>query len=230
MTHRTAAAVAVLGGLSFVAYWLDLPSQLRIDPLRATVGAWGASAPLVFVAVFVGGMLLHLPGMPLVALGALLFEPTEAFLYAWAAILVGSTLTFVLVRWFFHEAVQGTLQARFPMLRRLDDRLVSNGFATVLVLRLVFCMAPPLNFALGATRVRFLDYLAGTALGVLPGVGLAVAFADAIAHAHAGTAHLTPARAAGLVVLVAMVVVGVRVARRWLGTGSAPASGRGGKA
>jgi uncharacterized membrane protein YdjX (TVP38/TMEM64 family) len=183
------------------------------------VDAHGAAAPFVYMAAFVGAVLLHLPGMPLVAIGALLFEPAEAFLYGWIAILVGTTLTFLLVRWFFRQAFQGALQARFPWLRRLDDRLVSNGFATVLVLRLLLCMAPPLNFALGATRVRFVDYLAGTAVGVLPGMGLAIAFADTIAHSHAASTHLTAAHAGGIVLLVVTLAIGVRLARRYLGAG-----------
>jgi uncharacterized membrane protein YdjX (TVP38/TMEM64 family) len=63
----------------------------------------------------------------------------------------------------------------------LDERLERHGFATVPTRRLLVFLAPPLNWALGATRVRARHYVAGTALGAVPGIATAVLFADSIA-------------------------------------------------
>jgi uncharacterized membrane protein YdjX (TVP38/TMEM64 family) len=216
VSRRLAVGLAVLAALGVGAWWWDVPRYLDVGPLRTLVASHGPWGPLVFVAAFIGGVLLHLPGIPLVALGALLFEMRDAFVYAWVAIVLSTTATFFLVRWFFRETVQRTLAARFPGLRRLDERLVESGFATVLVLRLLFFMAPPLNFAMGATRVRFAAYLGGTAVGVLPGVGLAVAFAETIVTGDGGAHAFTPARAAAAVTLLAFAGVGAWLARRHL--------------
>ena len=51
-------------------------------------------------------------------------------------------------------------------LKKYDDAIERNGFATVLYLRLVYFPFTPLNFGMGVTKVRFLDYFAGTALGI----------------------------------------------------------------
>ena len=58
-------------------------------------------------------------------------------------------------------------------LTALDDRPVR----TVALLRLIFWLAPPLNYALALSNVRLRDYLVGSALGfVLPVIGIAAAF------------------------------------------------------
>lgn len=219
MSRRVGVAAVAVAALALAGWWLDVARYLEPARLRALVASSGPLGPLVFIAAFAAGVFLHLPGMALVALGGLIFEAPQAFLYGWAAIVVSTATTFLLVRWFFREAFQGTLASRFQFLRRLDDRLVARGFVTVLVLRLLFFLSPPLNFALGATRVRFAAYLGGTALGVVPGVGLGIAFADGIAEIGAGGHALTPGRAAVVVALLAALAGAGWLARRHLGGG-----------
>ena len=54
-------------------------------------------------------------------------------------------------------------------LRRYDDAIERNGFATVLYLRLVYFPFTAMNFGMGLTKVRFWDYFWGTALGIIVG-------------------------------------------------------------
>jgi uncharacterized membrane protein YdjX (TVP38/TMEM64 family) len=54
-------------------------------------------------------------------------------------------------------------------LKRYDDAIERNGFATVLYLRLVYFPFTMMNFGMGLTRVRFWDYFLGTALGIIIG-------------------------------------------------------------
>jgi uncharacterized membrane protein YdjX (TVP38/TMEM64 family) len=54
-------------------------------------------------------------------------------------------------------------------LKKYDDAIERNGFATVLYLRLVYFPFTPMNFGMGLTRVRFWDYFSGTALGIIVG-------------------------------------------------------------
>jgi uncharacterized membrane protein YdjX (TVP38/TMEM64 family) len=110
---------------------------------------------------------------------------------------------------------QRVVDRRFTRLRALDQRLERNGFWTVFALRLVLFLAPPLNWALGATRVSLPHYVAGTALGVIPGMAATVFFADTIARRPPDAPLLSP----GVVVaglLVATGLAGVAVASRRL--------------
>jgi uncharacterized membrane protein YdjX (TVP38/TMEM64 family) len=54
-------------------------------------------------------------------------------------------------------------------LKKYDDAIERNGFATVLYLRLVYFPFTPMNFGMGLTKVRFRDYIAGTGLGIIVG-------------------------------------------------------------
>ena len=54
-------------------------------------------------------------------------------------------------------------------LKKYDDAIERNGFATVLYLRLVYFPFTPMNFGMGLTRVRFVDYMTGTGLGIIVG-------------------------------------------------------------
>jgi uncharacterized membrane protein YdjX (TVP38/TMEM64 family) len=75
-----------------------------------------------------------------------------------------------------------------------------------LALRLVLGLAPLLNWGLGLTGVRVRHYVAGTALGIVPNIVIAVVFADAIATRLPGSGAASPWLAVGGVLVVAAVV------------------------
>ena len=54
-------------------------------------------------------------------------------------------------------------------LKKYDDTIEKNGFATVLYLRLVYFPFTAMNFGMGLTKVRFWDYFLGTAFGIIVG-------------------------------------------------------------
>ncbi|HJX14457.1 MAG TPA: VTT domain-containing protein, partial [Candidatus Deferrimicrobiaceae bacterium] len=54
-------------------------------------------------------------------------------------------------------------------LKKYDEAIERNGFATVLYLRLIYFPFTPMNFGMGLTRVRFRDYVFGTGLGIIVG-------------------------------------------------------------
>ncbi len=54
-------------------------------------------------------------------------------------------------------------------LKKYDDAIERNGFATVLYLRLVYFPFTPMNFGMGLTKVKFWDYFFGTGLGIIVG-------------------------------------------------------------
>src|SRR5262249_61071298 len=97
----------------------------------------------------------------------------------------------LLVRYRAPAGAQRALPDRLPRLRALDARLQRHGLVTVVVLRLLLFLAPPLNWALGASRVATADYILGTALGIVPGIGLTVYLADRVTDAGSATELLT---------------------------------------
>jgi uncharacterized membrane protein YdjX (TVP38/TMEM64 family) len=201
-----------------VARTLHFHDHVSIAGMRALVGRYEPYGPLVFMAAAIAGLFLHMPEIVFIAIGGVLFGKTQGFIYGWLAAVVGATATFLLGRYFFHHSVQHAMDGRFARLRALDERLVRHGFRTMVVLRLLIFLAPPLNWAIGASRVRFVHYLAGTAVGIVPGIATTVYFADTIAD-RGGTGHLlTPDVVVPGLLIVAALLAGAVAARRVLRT------------
>ena len=51
-------------------------------------------------------------------------------------------------------------------MRKILDRLDERPILTVVILRLIFVMSPPVNYALALSSLRFRDYLIGSLIGL----------------------------------------------------------------
>ncbi len=108
----------------------------------------------------------HSPGTLLTALGAAIFGAYWGFLYVWIGAMIGAGAAFWIGRTLGREFTASLIGDR---LRKFDDAIERNGFATVLYLRLVYFPFTAMNFGMGLTRVRFWDYFWGTGLGIIVG-------------------------------------------------------------
>ncbi len=90
---------------------------------------------------------------------------------------VGAAAAFALARSVAHERLR---RRAGPRTNRVDAWLAERGFLAVLYLRLVPAVPfNALNYAAGLSSVRFAEYLAGTALGIVPGTVAFVLLGDA---------------------------------------------------
>jgi len=166
---------AVIKAIVFVAFIIAAIYIIRFTPVQEfftqtalshfleTAGLW---APLLFVVVYAVGVCLFVPGTLLTALGAAIFGAYWGFLYVWVGAMVGSSAAFWIGRTLGREFAASVIGDR---LRKYDDAIERNGFATVLYLRLVYFPFTLMNFGVGLTKVRFWDYFAGTGLGITVG-------------------------------------------------------------
>jgi len=127
-------------------------------------GIWG---PAIFVFVYAAGVCLFLPGTLLTTLGGAIFGSYRGFLYVWVGAMMGASAAFWIGRTLGRELAASLIGDK---LKKYDEAIERNGFATVLYLRLVYFPFTPMNFGMGLTRVRFRDYFFGTALGIIVGV------------------------------------------------------------
>lgn len=218
---RLGLLVLVVAGLSWASRELNLTSYLNREGMRALVEAHEPYGPLVFMGVCIAGVWVHMPGILLIWIGGLVFGAVRGFAYGWSACVVGATFNFLLVRHLARDHFQRHLTDRVARLRAFDERLGRNGFRTVLVMRLALFMAPPLNWGLGLTRVSFLQYVAGTAVGLIPGTAITTYFAET---STAPDAELLSAKVIvatfGLVAFLAMTTIAGR--RLLAGRSAAP--------
>ncbi|MGA7577774.1 MAG: TVP38/TMEM64 family protein [Desulfobaccales bacterium] len=154
-----AAAVAVVR-------FTGVREFLTVDKLGTLLAAAGIWGPLAFILIYAAGVCLFIPGTLLTALGAAIFGPYWGFVYVWVAAMLGASGAFLIGRYLGREFAASLIGDR---LKKYDEAVERNGFATVLYLRLVYFPFTPMNFGMGLTGVRFRDYLWGTGLGILVG-------------------------------------------------------------
>ncbi len=171
---RLVAVVALFAALWLVGDATGVIDRFDQDEVRrmvADAGPWGI---LLFVAVFTAGELLHVPGMVFIAAAILAWGQLTGFFVALGAAVVSVSVSFVVVR-----AIGGKALARIerPLMKKLLARLHARPVLTIVTLRAVFWLSPPLNYALAMTDLRFRDYLVGSAIGlVIPILGAAFLF------------------------------------------------------
>ncbi len=169
--HRAALIKAVLLLIFIVAAvvtvrFTGIRDFLTVEKLGSLLAAAGVWAPLAFILIYAIGVCLFIPGTLLTTLGAAIFGPYWGFVYVWMAAMLWATGAFLIGRYLGREFAASLIGDR---LKKYDEAIARNGFATVLYLRLVYFPFTPMNFGMGLTKVRFRDYLRGTGLGILVG-------------------------------------------------------------
>jgi len=150
----------------YVVRFTPVKGFLTAEALGRFLDSAGVWAPIVYMAVYAVGVCVFLPGTLLTGLGAAIFGPYWGFLYVWIGAMLGASGAFIIGRTLGREFAASLIGGR---LKKYDDRIERNGFATVLYLRLVYFPFTPMNFGMGLTKVRFRDYFFGTGLGIIVG-------------------------------------------------------------
>ena len=159
----------VLGLLFLAAVLVLLFGGLHENLNAATVRDWlqasGVWGPVLFLVAFALLQPLGLSAHVFILAASLVWHPVVALLLSWTGTVAGGCVAFGFARYVGHEWVQARIPER---LKKYDAALQTNGFRTVLVLRLLMFSFGPMQLMLGVSKVRFGPFLAGTVLGVLP--------------------------------------------------------------
>jgi uncharacterized membrane protein YdjX (TVP38/TMEM64 family) len=164
-----AAAALVVGGRSLIG-----PLQ-RFAAWVQDLGIWG---PVVFILGYAAATVAFAPGAVLTLAAGALFGLVYGTVYTLAGATLGASLAFLVSRYVARRAVEHRIAAN-PRFQAIDRAVGREGFKIVALLRLspVFPFNL-LNYALGLTRVRFLDYFAAS-VAMLPGTLLYVYYGKA---------------------------------------------------
>jgi len=141
-------------------------NYLTVEAMGQFLESAGLWAPFVYMLFYALGVCLFLPGTLLTGLGGAIFGPYWGFLYVWFGAMAGASAAFIIGRTLGREFASSLIGDK---LKKYDDAIERNGFATVLYLRLVYFPFTPMNFGMGLTKVRFRDYVTGTGLGIIVG-------------------------------------------------------------
>lgn len=166
------AAIALLATLFLFGRYTDF---LNVEALERAIGEfangpWGIPA---LILTFCACAFIGVPQFLLIGIAVYAFGPVWGAVWSWVATLCSGTITFWIGRFFDEATRQRIGQGR---VKRFADFVAKNAFAASAIVRNVptgpFLMV---NMIFGAIRAKYLHYLAGMALGVIPKIAL-VAF------------------------------------------------------
>lgn len=161
--RRLLLALIILGAVLMALY----REQLTTEALRAQLAQSGPWAPLALVLLWLIAPVLLVPGAPLTLAAGALFGPLQGALYSLGGATAGATLAFLLARYVGAEWVERHAGGR---LAQVKSGVEAEGWRFVAFVRLVPLFPfNLLNYALGLTRLRLGEYVAATAVCMLPG-------------------------------------------------------------
>lgn len=190
------------------------------------LGMW---APLVFILGYALAVVAFIPGSVLTLAAGAIFGLLHGIAYVFIAATLGSCLAFLLARYLARGAVRRKL-ADHPRFTAIDRAVNAEGRKIVFLLRLTPLIPfTLLNYALGLTGIRFVDYVVA-ALGMLPGTILYVYYGKLTGEVIALTGGVAPPRGivdyavllVGLAATLAVTTVFTRIARRALASVNDP--------
>lgn len=149
-------------------FWLLLhQQQIDWNALEQWIADAGLWAPLLFIFVYLLGLVLFLPGTLLTLLGGALFGPWWGGLFSLIGATLGAGCAFLIARYLNSGWIEKTAGEK---LHHLLQGVRQAGWRFVAFVRLVPIFPFNfLNYALGLTSIPFSQYLITTLICIIPG-------------------------------------------------------------
>ncbi|MCF8143572.1 MAG: VTT domain-containing protein [Deltaproteobacteria bacterium] len=179
---KAAASLVILLGMAAAWRWTPLSEWIDLQNMASWAQSLKGSAFLGvgIVGAYIVGGLVMVPVTLLVGATAMIFPPLKAGLYALSGCLCSAVVTYAIGARLGKRLIHRIAGRR---INRLDKILGKQGLLAVAIVRnLPVAPFTVVNLVAGASGIRFRDYVAGTALGMAPGILAISVFADRLIH------------------------------------------------
>jgi uncharacterized membrane protein YdjX (TVP38/TMEM64 family) len=168
MWLKLALLVAFLAAAVYYLRFTEQGREITPDFVLSSIESYGpVAARLIYIAIYIVGTVVLLPGSVLSLAGAVLFGAYEGTLYTWIGATIGATLAYLMARVLGRDFVERLFGGRFAA---FDQRIREHGFTGLLVIRLLPLFPfNAVNFGCGLTGIRLRDYILATVIGIVPG-------------------------------------------------------------
>ncbi|KAK9162114.1 hypothetical protein Syun_003016 [Stephania yunnanensis] len=161
--------VGVVGGFGVVGYLYRDQINAFLTQFSGVIEGYGPAGYALFVAVYAGLEILAIPAIPLTMSAGLLFGQVTGTIIVSISGTVAATVAFLIARYFARERILKLVEGNKKFLA-IDKAIGENGFRVVTLLRLSPLLPFSLgNYLYGLTSVKFVPYVLGSWLGMLPG-------------------------------------------------------------
>ncbi|KAI9084343.1 hypothetical protein K1719_033685 [Acacia pycnantha] len=161
--------LGVVGGIGSVGYIYKDQINVFLNQFSTFIEGYGPVGYALFVAVYAGLEVLAIPAIPLTMSAGLLFGSVIGTIIVSISGTVAASVAFLIARYFARERILKLVEGNKKFLA-IDKAIGENGFKVVTLLRLSPLLPFSLgNYLYGLTSVKFVPYVLGSWLGMLPG-------------------------------------------------------------
>jgi uncharacterized membrane protein YdjX (TVP38/TMEM64 family) len=181
---RIKFGLLVFGALVLAILWKygPLGEWITMDKLAA----WGSlirdhpMAPILAVGSYILGGLVMMPLTILVAATGLIFPPMISLIVGFTGALASAAVNYFIGMKIGRETLRKLAGGK---LNKISKKLAKQGLVAVISIRML-PVAPfqVVNLVMGASHIRFKDFLLGTLIGLAPGIVGISFFADSVYH------------------------------------------------
>lgn len=185
----------------------------KVESLLLWVQENKSQGSLLFLALYIAGVILMLPAMVMAMASGAIFGIFGGALLSWIGSSGGQVIAFIIGRYLLRDIVISYLTAQFPKWTAVDRALVTDGWKLVTLLRLS-PIAPwnILNYALSVTSVPLAAYTIASSLAIMPYLFLFVYFgsmARSLADIFTGAAGLDTSSTIIMGIISCTAMVGI---------------------
>lgn len=167
MNKRLVQSIVAILLIAAITIGVVYREQFDVHLLQQWVNQAGWWAPVAFMLIYIIATVMFLPGSVLTLTGGVLFGPVLGVFYNLTAATIGASLSFLIARYLASDYVSGRSGGK---LKQLIHGVEAEGWRFVAFTRLVPLFPfNLLNYALGLTKIRFIEYLLATYVFMLPG-------------------------------------------------------------
>ncbi|XP_010498770.1 PREDICTED: uncharacterized protein LOC104776407 [Camelina sativa] len=161
--------IGTVGGFAGVGYVYRDQINTFLTQFSTYIEGYGTAGYALFIAVYAGLEILAIPALPLTMSAGLLFGPLIGTIIVSISGTMAASVAFLIARYFARERILNLVEDNKKFLA-VDKAIGENGFRVVTLLRLSPLLPFSLgNYLYGLTSVKFVPYVLGSWLGMLPG-------------------------------------------------------------
>ncbi|KFK44373.1 hypothetical protein AALP_AA1G248800 [Arabis alpina] len=161
--------IGTVGGFAGFGYVYRDQINTFLTQFSTLIEGYGPAGYALFIAVYAGLEILAIPALPLTMSAGLLFGSLVGTIIVSISGTMAASVAFLIARYFARERILKLVEGNKKFLA-IDKAIGENGFRVVTLLRLSPLLPFSLgNYLYGLTSVKFVPYVFGSWLGMLPG-------------------------------------------------------------
>ncbi len=150
-----------------IAFFTYLPG-LSVSEIKTFIKGFGPLAPIIFIMICMGKPLLFfVPTLGLTVIAGTIFGPLYGTLYVALGGAGSTVVAFYLARIWGRKPVERIIKERSSLVK-LDERMASRGFTTIIMLRVFNLPWDLVSYSAGLSKMRFRDFYLASLVMLLP--------------------------------------------------------------